>query len=125
MKPADGRYQTATQVKVISPEIINVGKVDSVHLLEDSTIYLAMVRGISLSRGLRPWYGIAWKLQELGRACIVPGRNRISVDNPERRGSGDDIQAVGLTHSRGVTDVAVSEFRVLETLEGVSNITER
>ena len=122
MKPTDGRYQTATQVKVISPEIINVGKVDSVHELEDSTIYFVMVSYISLSRGLRPWYGIAWKLQELGRACIVPERYRIAVNNPERRGNGDDMQAVGLTHSRGVTDVMVSESGTVGTLEGVSNI---
>jgi len=68
------------------------------------------VRGISLSRGLRPWYGIAWKLQELGRACMFPGNTRIIAVNPERRGCDDDTQAVGLTHSRGVADVTVSEF---------------
>ena len=123
MKPTDGRYQTATQVKVISPEIINVGKVDSFHELEDSTIYFAMARGISLSRGLRPWYGIGWKLQELGRACIFPVVCRIAVNNPERRGIGDAMQAVGLTHSRGVAGVMPSEFRLSETLKGVSNST--
>ena len=110
MKPTDGRYQTATQVKVFSLEIFNVGKVDGIHELEDGMIYLAMVRGVLLSRGLRPWYGIAWKLQELGRACLFLIKIRIVANNPERRGCGEDIQAVGLTHSRGVADVTVSEF---------------
>lgn len=123
MKPANGRYQTATQVKVISPEIFNVGEVDSVHFLEDSMIYFTMVRGISLSRGLRPWYGIGWKLQELGRACIVPEGIRIAVNNPERRGISDVIQAVGLAHSRGVTGVMPGESPPMETLKGVSNST--
>jgi len=123
MKPAEGRYQTATQVKVISPEIFNVGKVDSVHWLEDSTIYFVMVRGILLSRGLRPWYGIGWKLQELGRACIVLEGIRRAVNNPERRGSSDAMQAVGLTHSRGVVGVMSSEFPAMEALKGVSNST--
>jgi len=123
MKPAEGRSQTATQVKVISPELFNVGKVDSVHWLEDSTIYFVMARGISLSRGLRPWYGIVWKLQELGRACIVLERVRIAVNNLERRGRGDVMQAVGLTHSRGVAGVMLCEFRIFGTLKGVSNST--
>jgi hypothetical protein len=123
MKPTEGIYQTATQVKVISPEIFNVGKVDSVHLLEDSMMYIAKARDTSLSRGLRPWYGIGWKLQELGRACLFPGHTRIAANNPKRGGCDDDNQAVGLTHSRGVIDVTISEFRVRETLKGVSNST--
>lgn len=70
MKPTNGIYQTATQVKVFSPEITNVREVDSVHLLEDSIIYFANARNILLSRGLSPWYDIEWKLQKLGRARI-------------------------------------------------------
>ena len=67
MKPGIGRYQTATQVKVLSPVITNIKEVDSVHLLEDSMIYRDMVSDKSLFRGLSPWYDIARRLQELGR----------------------------------------------------------
>ena len=67
MKPTGGRYQTATQVKGLSPVITNVKEVDSIHELEDNMIYLAMVRDRLLFRGLRPWYDIGWNLQELGR----------------------------------------------------------
>jgi hypothetical protein len=70
MKPSDGRYQTATQVKVLSPVIINVREVDSFHLLEDRMRYTVMERYITLFRGLSPWYDIERKLQELGRARI-------------------------------------------------------
>jgi hypothetical protein len=69
VKPTGRRYQTATRVKVLSPVIINVKEVDSFHLLEDSMIYHVMVRDRLLFRGLRPWYDIARKLQELGRSC--------------------------------------------------------
>lgn len=36
MKPQEGRGQTATQVKVLSPVIFNVKEADSVHILEGS-----------------------------------------------------------------------------------------
>ena len=49
MKPTDGKYQAATKVKKFSPEIINVGEVDSIHKLEDSMIYLDMVRDVFLT----------------------------------------------------------------------------
>ena len=122
MKPTDGRYQTATQVKVFSLEIINVREVDSVHLLEDSMIHFDKARDVLLSRGLRPWYGIERKLQELGRACLFLVVSQIAADNLKKKVCGDDNQAVGLTHSRGVADVMVSESRTFGTLEGVSNI---
>ena len=73
MKPTGRRYQTATKVKVLSPVISNIKEVDSFHLLEDSMIYLVKVRDKLLFRGLRPWYDIARKLQELGRSNLVLG----------------------------------------------------
>ena len=72
MKPGIGRYQTATQVKVLSPVITNIKEVDSVHLLEDSRIYRDTVSDKSLFRGLSPWYNIARKLRELGRTMSFP-----------------------------------------------------
>jgi len=73
VKPTGRRYQTATKVKVLSPVISNIKEVDSFHLLEDSMIYLVKVRDKLLFRGLRPWYDIARKLQELGRSNLVLG----------------------------------------------------
>jgi hypothetical protein len=110
MKPADGSYQTEIRfrVKVLSLETINIEGADSLHILEGRMIYTDMVRFKLSLRGLSPWYGIEWKLQELGRACISSFR-RIVANNPERRGSSENMQAVGLTHSRGVIGVMPDE----------------
>ena len=70
MKPMKGRYQTATQVKVFSPVIYKVKEVDSLHILEDSIIYLDKARDGLLFRGQSPWYDTERKLQKLGRALI-------------------------------------------------------
>ena len=110
MKPTDGRCQTEIRfrVKVLSLENFNIERVDSVHVLEDRISYSDMVR-INLSlRGLSHWYGIAWKSQELGRACII-FPSGIAVNNPKRRGRSECMQAVGLTHSRGVIGVMPDE----------------
>jgi len=114
MKPTEGMYQTEIRylrVKVSSLETTNIEGVDSVHVLEDRTVYTAKARYILSFRGLSPWYGTARKLQELGRACINSGSNRIAANNPQRRGSRERVQAVGPTHSRGVAEVMLSEPR--------------
>jgi hypothetical protein len=110
MKPLDGKYQTATQVKGLSPEIINIKEADSVHVLEGGKKDFAMVRSHSLFRGLRPWYVIEWILQELGRPILFLS-NQISGNDLKRKESGDDSMGVGLTHSRGVTGVMPCEFQ--------------
>ena len=74
MKPSDGRYQTATQVNVLSPVKLENGEVESFHLLEDSKIHFAMARNKFFSRGLSQRYGIEWILQELGRAFLLFGK---------------------------------------------------
>jgi len=111
MKPTDGKCQTEIiyRVKVSSPENINIERVDSFHLLEDSMIYTDKVRCKSFFRGLNPWYGTEWISQELGRACISFRESGIVASNPKRGGSGEAIQAVGLTHSRGITEVMPCE----------------
>ena len=110
MKPLEGRYQTATQVKGLSPEMSNIKEADGVHFLEGSKKGFGKVRSHSLFRGLRPWYDIEWRLQELGRPERFSYR-RIFADNLEKRGSGNDRSGVGLTHSRGVAEVMLCESK--------------
>ena len=125
MKPPEGRYRTATQVKVLSPEITNIGRDDRVHFLEVSMSGSAMVSDRMPSRGLRPWYGVERRVQELGRphrlreggatgepaacdsehtSCLraVRGHNR-KGRKPEGR------WGVGSAHSRGVAVVMRGE----------------
>ena len=70
MEPPEGMYQTATKVKVLSPEITNIEEADSVHKLEGSMSCTAMARYSLLFRGLRPWYGTERKLSEPGRPVL-------------------------------------------------------
>jgi hypothetical protein len=111
MEPPEGMYQTATQVKVLSPEITNIGEADSVHKLEGSMSYTAMARYSVLFRGLRPWYGTERKLSEPGRPVLFLQR-QIPGNNLERREFRDDSAGVGLIHSRGVAGVMPCEERV-------------
>ena len=68
MKPTEGKYQTATEVKVSSSETINIGKGRQFSFAGRQ--YKASLNGKKClaPRGLRPWYGIEGKLQELGRS---------------------------------------------------------
>jgi len=141
IKPTDGRYQSATSVNGLSPEIDSVREADSVHWLEGNIIYTDKARDRLFSRGLSQCYGITGRLQELGRAKILlwarthqTGRCVISSvrvnigkyltyindkkkrypkevgnDKSERQGIDEGILAVGLIHSRGVTEVMFSE----------------
>jgi len=84
MKPSEGMYQTATKVRVLSPEIFNIEEADSFHLLEGCINCTVMARGSLLFRGLRPWYGTERKLSEPGRPVqFLP--EQIPGNNPERR----------------------------------------
>ncbi len=55
VKPLEGKYQTATQGKGLSPVKFNVKEADSFHVLEGRKKGFDMVRSHSLFRGLRPW----------------------------------------------------------------------
>lgn len=111
MKPPEGMYQTATKVKVLSPEIHGIEEADSFHMLEGSMDCAVMARSSLLFRGLRPWYGIERKLLEPGRPALFLQR-RIPGNNPERRGFRDDSAGVGLIHSRGVAGAMPCEERI-------------
>jgi hypothetical protein len=110
MKPFEGRYQTATQVKGLSPVNFDSKEADSLHILEGGKKGFDMVRIHSLFRGLRPWYDIEWRFQELGRPAWFSCKG-IFADNPKRRGRGNDRAGVGLIHSRGVAGVMPCERR--------------
>ncbi|NOQ87120.1 MAG: hypothetical protein GQ554_09605 [Deltaproteobacteria bacterium] len=111
MKPPEGMYQTATKVKVLSPETYNIEEADSVRKLEGRMSYTAMARYSLLFRGLRPWYGTERKLSEPGRPVLFLQR-QMPGNNLERREFRDDSAGVGLIHSRGVAGVMPCEERV-------------
>jgi len=106
VKPVEGMHQTATQVKVLSPVIINVKEVDSFHMLEDNTIHNDRVRYGLLFRGLRPRYDTVRIQQELGRTMPIPGRRFRQVEEVRRSRCG---MVVGTAHNRGVVGVMSSD----------------
>lgn len=65
MKPDDEKDQSAM---VLSPEINNIGKADSFHLLEGRIIHIVMAKYGLLPRGLRPW-------NDSERILLEPGRS--------------------------------------------------
>lgn len=71
LKPVERTCQTATQVKVLSPEIFNITEVDVFHCAEDCMKNSAKVSCYSLCRGLSPWYGMRWILCKLGRSLAL------------------------------------------------------
>jgi hypothetical protein len=104
MKPQDRKHQTATQVKVLSPEITLIIEADVVHKSEGNKIDFAMVRNLFLYRGLSPQYGVEWKSQKLGRSKQF-SRERIFANNLKKKESGNDCLEVGLLRIRGVIGV--------------------
>ena len=111
MKPPEGMHQTATKVKVLSPENTNIEEADSFHKLEGRMNHTAMARYSLLFRGLRPWYGAERKLLEPGRPVLFP-QIRIPGNNPKRRGFRNDSAGVGLIHIRGVAGVMPCEEKI-------------
>lgn len=97
VKPMEGTYQAATQVKVLSPEIVNIVEVDVFHCAEDSMKDGEMVSHHSLYRGLSPWHGMKWKLDELGRFSVF-SREYVALSQ-QRREAAKDAGEVGLTDS--------------------------
>lgn len=104
MKPHDRKHQTATEVKVLSPEIILFIEADGFHLPEGNKLDFAKVRNLPLCRGLSPQYGVEWESQKLGRSKQL-SRERIFANNLKKRESGNGCLEVGLLRSRGVIGV--------------------
>ena len=99
VKPVEGTYQAATQVKVLSPVMFNVVEADVFHRTESSMKDDAMVSHHSLYRGLSPWHGMRWKLSELGRALVFfKGLEYVGTSRQGQEPT-NDAKAVGLTDS--------------------------
>ena len=67
MKPTDERFQAATQVNVVSLEILQMAKDDSFKTLEVSSGPCASASTTQLCRGHRQWHGTEWNVSEPGR----------------------------------------------------------
>lgn len=97
MKPVEVTYQATTQVKVLSPEIVNIIEVDVVHCTEDSMKGDAMVSHHSLYRDQSPWHDMRWSLSKLGRSSVFLKEYVGTSQN--RRGLANDAEEVGLADS--------------------------
>ena len=97
MKPLEGTYQAATQVKVLSPEIPDIIEADVFHCAEGSMKDDDMVSHHSLYRGRSPWHDMRWNLCKLGRSSMFSKEYAGTSQN--RRELADDIEEVGLLHS--------------------------
>ena len=97
VKPMEGTYQAATQVKVLSPEIFNIIEVDVFHCAEDSMKDDAKVSHHSLYRGPSPWHDMRWSLRKLGRSLVFS--KGYAGTSRKGRGLADDTREVGLTDS--------------------------
>jgi len=109
-----------TQVKVSSPEIINIAQGQGFHFLEANTA--ARVKGECVS-GVPGSKSVAGNLTvHIGtwESHIVPKGSFQQAEEARRKYGG---MAVGLTHSRGVVGVMPDEG--LSSLEGVSSKARR
>ena len=110
MKPQYRNYQTATQVKVLSPVIFHVIEAECFHILEGYKMNFVLVKNTSLYRGLSPQYGSERNSQKLGRSKKF-SRRRIFADNLKKKESEDDCLEVGLFRSKGVAGVMSCESK--------------
>jgi hypothetical protein len=117
-----GGLSATTQVKVCSPEIVNIAQGQGFHFLEASIA--AHGRG-ECDSGVPGSKSVADNLTvHIGtwESHIVPDESFQQAEEARRRYGG---MAVGLTHSRGVVGVMPVASRRFGTLEGVSSKTQR
>ena len=79
----DRMYQAATQVNVLSPEILHIVEVDALHYDRKQYCCDDKARKQQLYRGLRQWHDTRWKTCELGRS-IELFRNEVHRNKPKR-----------------------------------------
>ena len=112
-----------TQVKVLSPEIVNIALGQRFHVLEAGIATCVKCEYVSGVPGSESVAGEPTVRIGTWENHIAPNRSFQSrhVGKEARRKYGDMV--VGLTHSRGVVGVMPGES--LRSLEGVSSKTQR
>jgi len=117
-----GSLSATTQVKVLSPEILLFALGQGFHVLEANIRTriigecVSDVPGSESVAGKRTVYIGTWENRS------VPLGSFQEAEEATRRYG---VSVVGLTHSRGVGRVMPVESHVVETLEGVSSLTQR
>ena len=115
-----GGLSATTQVKVLSPEIVNIALGQRFHVLEASIAtcvkceYVSGVPGSESVAGEPTVHIGTWENH-------IASNRSFQQAEEARRKYGDMV--VGLTHSRGVVGVMPGES--LRSLEGVSSKTQR
>ncbi len=116
-----GCLSAATQVKVLSPEIVLIAQGQGFHILETNIDIhvkgecIIDVPGSKSVAGKRTVCNGTWENQ------IVFQRSFCEVEEMTREY--DDL-VVGLIHIRGVGRVMPVVYQEIETLEGVSSLTQ-
>ena len=97
MELVEGTYQAATQVKVLSPEILDIIEADVFHCAEGCMKGDDIVSHHSLYRGLSPWHDMKWSLCKLGRSSMLSKEYAGTSQN--RQELANSLGEVGLTDS--------------------------
>ena len=117
-----GSLSATTQVKVLSPEILLIALGQGFHCLEANIRTCIIgecvsdVPGSESVAGQRTVYIGTWENRSVPRGSFQ------GAEEATRRYG---VSVVGLTHSRGVGRVMPVESYNVETLEGVSSLTQR
>jgi len=118
----EGVLSATTQVKVCSPEIVNIAQGQGFHVLEASTAARANGECDSGVPGSESVAGNSTVHIGTWENHIAPDRSFLQAEEARRK-YGDMV--VGLTRSRGVIGVMPGESRRFGALEGVSSNMQR
>ncbi|HUU19006.1 MAG TPA: hypothetical protein VMW72_17780 [Sedimentisphaerales bacterium] len=118
----EGGVSAITQVKVFSPEIINIAQGQGFHGLEARTAACVIGECGSGVPGSKSMAGNPTVRIGTWENHIVPDESFQQAEEARRK-YGDMV--VGLTHIRGVVGVMPGEPRKFGALEGISSKTQR
>jgi hypothetical protein len=114
----EGGVSAITQVKVFSPEIVNIAQGQGIHGLEARTAACVIGECVSGVPGSKSMAGNPTVRIGTWENHIVPDGSFQQAEEARRK-YGDMV--VGLTHIRGVVGVMPGASRRFGTLEGVSS----
>jgi hypothetical protein len=118
----EGGLSATTQVKVYSPEIVNIAQGQGFHFLEASTAACVKGERVGGVPGSKSMAGNPTVHIGTWENHIAPNRSFQQAEEARRK-YGDMV--VGLTRSRGVIGVMPGESRTFGALEGVSSKMQR